>query len=300
MINFRAIRHLWAFLAVAEEQHFGRAAKRLGMSQPPLTAQIQSLEQALRVKLFERNRRGAHLTPVGSAILPAVRSFAEQLSRLEAAVQDAVAGKIGTLTIGAITSTMLDDLPPLIERLREELPNVTVLVREIDSAKAVPALESGEIDLAFARLKGALGPSISSLPVAQDRLAVALQRHHPMARKEKIKLGSLAPEDFVFFSRAVSPVYFDLLITSCREQGFSPRILYEVRSVASQVASVSIGQGIALVPYGCRRFAPPRVVVLPLEEDVDIVTSTVAWNSLRPNPLVDALIGFVRDAQAQL
>ena len=83
MINFRLIRHLWLFLAVAEEQHFGRAAKRLGMSQPPLTDQIQTLEQALKVKLFERSRRGTKLTPAGAAILPAVRKFSEQLERLE-------------------------------------------------------------------------------------------------------------------------------------------------------------------------------------------------------------------------
>lgn len=79
MINFRLLRHLWLFLAVAEEQHFGRAARRLGMSQPPLTEQIQVLEQALKAKLFERSRRGAQLTPFGQAILPAVRKFAEQM-----------------------------------------------------------------------------------------------------------------------------------------------------------------------------------------------------------------------------
>jgi DNA-binding transcriptional LysR family regulator len=89
MINFRLIRHLWLFLAVAEEQHFGRAAKRLGMSQPPLTDQIQTLEQVLKVKLFERSRRGTKLTPAGAAILPAIRKFSEQLERLELAVREA-------------------------------------------------------------------------------------------------------------------------------------------------------------------------------------------------------------------
>ena len=110
MINFRLIRHLWLFLAVAEEQNFGRAAKRLGMSQPPLSEQIQVLEQALKVKLFDRSRRGANLTPVGAAILPAVRKFAEQLERLELAVEEAVAGQSGMLTIGAISTAMFDVL----------------------------------------------------------------------------------------------------------------------------------------------------------------------------------------------
>jgi len=108
MINFRLIRHLWLFLAVAEEQHFGRAAKRLGMSQPPLTDQIQTLEQALKVKLFERSRRGTKLTPAGAAILPAVKKFAEQLERLELAVREAATGQRRMLTVGAISSAMVE------------------------------------------------------------------------------------------------------------------------------------------------------------------------------------------------
>ncbi len=117
MINFRLIRHLWLFLAVAEEQHFGRAAKRLGMSQPPLTEQIQILEQALRVRLFDRSRRGTKLTPAGAAILPAVRKFAEQLERLELAVQEAATGQRSILSIGAITSSMVDVIPAMIKAL---------------------------------------------------------------------------------------------------------------------------------------------------------------------------------------
>src|SRR5688572_16083905 len=122
MINFRLVRHLWLFLIVAEEKNFSRAAKRLGMSQPPLTEQIQVLEQSLKMRLFERSRRGAQLTPAGAAILPAVRKFAEQLQRLELAVQEAAAGQTGLLTIGAISSAMVDVLPALLEQLKADLP----------------------------------------------------------------------------------------------------------------------------------------------------------------------------------
>ena len=111
MINFRLIRHLWLFLAVAEDQSFSRAARRLGMSQPPLTEQIQVLEQSLRLQLFIRSRRGAQLTAAGAAILPAVRKFAEQLERLELAVHEAIAGHAGVLTVGAITSSMISSRP---------------------------------------------------------------------------------------------------------------------------------------------------------------------------------------------
>ncbi|OIN46083.1 LysR family transcriptional regulator [Pseudomonas azotoformans] len=290
MINFRLIRHLWLFLAVAEEQNFGRAAKRLGMSQPPLSEQIQVLEQALKVKLFERSRRGAKLTPVGAAILPAVRKFAEQLERLELAVEEAVAGQSGMLTIGAISTAMFDVLPRVIDQLKQDYPHLTVSVREIDSVEAVPALEAGDIDLAFARLDGDLGPAIQSLPLREDRLMVALPSDHPLAARTRISLSSLASEPLVMFSRKVSPVYFDNLIATCRASGFSPRVLHEVRSVASQIAFVSCGQGIALVPASLRKLAPDNVVLRPLTQKLHVVTTAVAWNSERPNPLVTELV----------
>jgi DNA-binding transcriptional LysR family regulator len=290
MINFRLIRHLWLFLAVAEEQNFGRAAKRLGMSQPPLSEQIQVLEQALKVQLFERSRRGAKLTPVGAAILPAVRKFAEQLERLELAVEEAVAGQSGMLTIGAISTAMFDVLPGLIDQLKQQYPHLTVSVREIDSVEALPALEAGDIDLAFARLDGDLGPAIQSLPVREDRLMVALPSDHPLAGRSRISLSSLASEPLVMFSRKVSPVYFDNLIATCRASGFSPRVLHEVRSVASQIAFVSCGQGIALVPASLKKLAPDNVVLRPLTQKLNVVTTAVAWNSERPNPLVTELV----------
>ena len=290
MINFRLIRHLWLFLAVAEEQNFGRAAKRLGMSQPPLSEQIQVLEQALKVTLFERSRRGAKLTPVGAAILPAVRKFAEQLERLELAVEEAVAGQSGMLTIGAISTAMFDVLPGLINQLKQQYPHLTVSVREIDSVEAVPALEAGDIDLAFARLDGDLGQAIQSLPLREDRLMVALPSDHPLAARTRISLSSLASEPLVMFSRKVSPVYFDNLIATCRTNGFSPRVLHEVRSVASQIAFVSCGQGIALVPASLKKLAPDNVVLRALTQKLNVVTTAVAWNSERPNPLVTELV----------
>ena len=290
MINFRLIRHLWLFLAVAEERNFGRAAKRLGMTQPPLTEQIQILEQALKVKLFERSRRGASLTPVGAAILPAVRKFADQLERLELAVEEAVAGHQGMLTIGAISSAMFVVLPGVIERFKHDHPQVTVSVREIDSVEAVPALEAGDIDLAFARLDGDLGKGLEWRPLTEERLMVALPTEHPLAKRSRIDLASLASEPLVMFARKVSPLYFDNLIATCRAHGYSPRVLHEVRSVASQIAFVSCGQGIALVPAAMKKLAPANVVMRPLSQKVSVVTTTYAWNTARGNPLVEALV----------
>ena len=293
MINFRLIRHLWLFLAVAEEQSFSRAAKRLGMSQPPLTEQIQILEHALKIKLFERSRQGAKLTPAGAAILPAVRKFAEQLGRLELAVLEAVSGQAGVLTIGAITNAMIDVLPPLIDRFKAEHPQITVTVREIDSAEAIPALESGDIDLAFARLEGNLGKNMRCVALTEDRLAVAIPRDHPLAARSRLTLANLADEPLVMSSRQVSPNYFDYLIGVCKANGLSPRVLHEVRSVTSQIAFVSCGQGVALVPASMKKLAPDNVILKPLTPKLSVVTTAAVWDSARTNPLVDALVALL-------
>ncbi len=296
MINFRLVRHLWLFLIVAEELHFGRAAKRLNMSQPPLTEQIQILEQALKVKLFERSRRGTKLTPAGAAILPAVRKFSDQLERLEFAIREAVAGQRSMLTIGAISTAMVEVLPPLIAKMKKTHPDVTISMREIDSVEAVPLLHAGDIDIAFARLEGDLGSEIQSIPLREDRLAVALPKEHPLAEKARIPLALLAQADFVMFYRRVSPSYFDSLVSACHNAGFSPRVVHEVASVASQMAFVGCGQGVALVPSAMKKMAYETCVVRPLREKLSVVTTAVAWNQSLNNPLVDAAIAAVTKA----
>ncbi|MGT2476541.1 LysR substrate-binding domain-containing protein [Paraburkholderia terrae] len=293
-IDFRLIRQLWMFLAVAEEQHFGRAAKRLNMSQPPLTEQIKVLEQSLKLQLFYRNRQGTQLSPAGAAILPAVQQFASQVERLERVVREVAAGQSGVLHVGAITSAMLETVPPLLDALKQAHPHLTVLVREIDSVEAIPALEAGEIDLAFVRVDGEVGSGIATMPLAEDRLAVALPREHALAALPRVRLQSLANEQLVMSSRQVSPVYFDLLTSVCRSHGLTPRITHEVRSVTSQIAYVGCGQGVALVPSSMRKLAPENVVVRPLKEKITVVTAALVWNTQRHHPMVDEVVSSLR------
>lgn len=280
MINFRLIKHLWSFLALAEEQHFGRAAKKLGMSQPPLSEQIQTLEAVLKVSLFERSRKGATLTSAGKAILPEVRKLAEYLTRIEAALHESVLGQSGIVTIGAITSAMVDVLPDMIRDLKQASPDLTVFVKEIDTAEAIPMLENGEIDLAFARLDAALHaqPSIRVWPLNADRLAAALPAGHPLANQVDLALSQLADETFVMFPRSLNPGYFDTLIACCHQHGFTPRILHEARTVASQVAFVGCGQGIALVPQRLEKMCPHNVVFRPLTGAISVITTSLIWH----------------------
>jgi len=186
-----------------------------------------------------------------------------------------------------------------LEALRAAHPNLTVFVREIDSAEAIPGLESGELNLAFVRLEGDVGSEISTLPLAEDRLAVALAKDHTLAALPRVRLRALEAEQFVMSSRQVSPVYFDMLTSVCRSHGFSPRVLHEVRSVASQIAYVSCGQGVALVPSTMRKLAPDNVVIRPLKERIVVVTAALAWNKNRHHPMVDVAVALAKRQKAQ-
>jgi DNA-binding transcriptional LysR family regulator len=206
------------------------------------------------------------------------------MGQLELAVREATAGQSGTLTIGAISSALVDAIPPLVEQLKHAHPDISIAVREIDSAEAVTALQAGELDLAFARLQGELGSEISTKLLGRDRLAVAMPLTHRLAASRTVRLGQLVDEPFVMFMRRVSPVYFDSIIAGCQEHGFSPRVLHDVRSVAAQVALVGCGQGVALIPAGLKRLAPANVLVKPLKEAIEVVTTAVAWRRSSINP----------------
>lgn len=293
-IDFRLIRQLWMFLAVAEEQHFGRAAQKLNMSQPPLTEQIKVLEHSLKLQLFDRSRRGTQLSPAGAAILPAVRHFANQVEHLQRVVNEVASGQSGVLHIGAVTSAMLETAPLLIDALKKTHPQLTVFVKEIDSVEAIPALEAGELDLALARLDGDVGKGIATMPLVEDRLVVALPKNHRLATQQKVSIRSLADESMVMSSRERSPVYFDLLTSVCRAHGFAPHVLHEVRTITSQIAYVGCGQGVALVPSYMRKLAPENVVIRPLKERLMVVAAAVAWNANRYNPMVNEAVKWLK------
>lgn len=286
-IDYRLIKQLYLFLAVAEEENFGRAAKRLGMSQPPLTEQIKILEQSLKLTLFERSRRGTKLSASGKAILPHVQKFVVQMSSLEKIVREVAHGQSGVIHIGAITSAMFEVVPVFLEHFKQRYPNVTVFVDEIDSAEAITSLSSGELDLAFVRVEGEVGMGLSTFPLTEDKLGVALPLNHPMGEAMCISLRDLKEEAFVMSSRRVNPTYFDLLTSACRNHGFNPRILYEVRSVTAQIAYVSCGQGVALVPMSMVSMIPSNVKLVPLEELISIVTAALVWDPKRGHPLVE-------------
>jgi DNA-binding transcriptional LysR family regulator len=293
-MDFRIVRRLGHFLAVAEEGHFGRAAARLGISQPPLTAQIQALEAELGVQLLERTRKGARPTREGEALLPIVRRLAEDARQVESLARELRAGRHAPMALACVTSALFDFLPPLVRALRSELPDAAMSVQEMDTADAVEALRRGEVDFALARLD-ADRPPLRVLPLGDEMMVAALPEAHPLAQGDgPLPLGALADETLMALPRSISPAYFDRLITACRAAGFEPNTVREVGSAMAQLAFVAAGLGVALVSTGMARLRPTGVTFRPLADPVGSVPVALVWNAERETEAAKAALAVAQ------
>jgi DNA-binding transcriptional LysR family regulator len=289
-MDFRLVRRLGHFLAVAEEGHFGRAAARLGISQPPLTAQIQALEKELGVQLLERTGKGARPTREGEALIPLARKLAQGAGELEA--RELRAGRHAPVSVACVTSALFDYLPPLVRALQAARPEVAVSVRELDTTDAVEALRRGEVDLALLRLDRDR-PPVRLRPLGRDVLAAALPSGHPLAGSPApLPLGLLADEPLLILPRGISPAYSDAMVAACRAAGFTPRVVREVGSAMAQLGFVAAGLGVALVSAGMARLRPPGVAFRELEGPIHAVGVALAWNAERESEATRLALDF--------
>ncbi len=285
-MDFRLVRRLGHFLAVAEEGHFGRAAARLGMSQPPLTAQIQALEAELGVRLLDRTGKGARPTRAGEALLPLARRLAENAGALEDLARDLRAGRHAPVSLACVTSALFDYLPPLVRSLQAARPDSAVAVRELDTTDALEALRRGEVDLALVRMDRERHP-IRLRALGPDVLVVALPEGHALLDGDgPLPLGLLADAPMLMLPRAISPAYSDAMLAACRDAGFAPRVVREVGSAMAQLGFVAAGLGVALVSAGMARLRPPGVAFRALAGPIHAVGVALAWNAERESDVV--------------
>jgi len=293
-MDFRLLRRLGHFLAIAEEGHFGRAAARLVLSQPPLTTQIQALEAELGVRLLERTRKGARPTREGEALLPLVRRIAEDAGALEALARELRAGRHAPVAIACVTSALFDHLPPLVRALRAARPEAAVTVREMDTADALEALRRGEVEIALLRLDRDR-PPVRVLPLGADTLVAALPEGHSLlAESGPLPLSALADAPLLTLPRVISPAYFDAVVAACREAGFEPRGVREVGSAMAQLSFVASGLGVALVSSGMACIHPPGIGFRELLGPIPAVAVALAWNEERQSEAARGAIAVAR------
>lgn len=240
------LRQLQYFAVVAEELSFTRAAKRLHMSQPPLSAQIAQLERELGVRLFFRNSRRVELTEAGAVFLEDVRALRSRLADSVARVQDAHAGSIGRVEIGLSGSHFLGPVPTLIFGLARRYPQLNVVFNELTPAEQVAAVREHRIDLSISR-QSISDDLLASHRLWDDPVVVALPAGHPLASQASISIHALAAERLVILRHGTSR-FASRVLAAFSGHGYSPAIAQQVAEVPAQLCLVGAGFGVALVP----------------------------------------------------
>jgi DNA-binding transcriptional LysR family regulator len=258
------LRHLRYFVAVAEERHFGRAAARLHMAQPPLSQQIKTLEAELGVQLLRRTTRRVDLTDAGEAYLHRVRALLSGVAEAGYEAQLIAAGTIGRLTIGCVGSATYSLLPRLVRGLAEELPGIDFAFQgEMLVPAQVRSLGEGSIDIALLR-PPVHDASLKVEVIRQDRLVVALAADHPLASRRRLRVEDLARYEFVVHTGRRGSVMHDVVVDLCRGAGFEPHFRAEVSETSTLLTLVAGGLGVAIVPAPVTSLTLAGVTYLPL------------------------------------
>lgn len=278
------LRHLRYFVTVAEERHFGRAAERLHMAQPPLSQAIRNLEAEVGAQLLHRTTRRVELTDAGSAYLLRARAI---LGEVDAAADEArrvAAGSVGHLAIGCVGSATYSLLPALSRRLAEELPGVDFSLRgEMLAPDQVEAVRTGEIDVGLLR-PPVTDPTVTVAPLRKDRLVVALPADHALASRRQVRVGDLGGVDLIIHSADRTSVMYDVVIGLLRDAGVQPRIRHEVGETSTLITLVAGGLGAAVVPEPVTALALEGVTYRPLVRPATTVELAVAHRSDRSEP----------------
>jgi DNA-binding transcriptional LysR family regulator len=291
---------LWRqFIAVAEELHFGRAAQRLHITQPPLTQAIANLERALEVRLFDRNKRSVHLTAAGTALLPEARDLVARAQALPAHARAAAHGELGRLRLAFVSTVGFGILPQWVRGFRSAHPQVEFELIEATTDVQLHALERGEIDAGFMLHSPGFAPAgWQSLRVSREPLVLALPDQHALAASRSLPLAAALQEPLVLFPRRIAPSLHDAIFGLYHAAGRTPNISQEAIQMQTIVNLVSAGLGVAWVPESVRQFQRAGVVYRELPgkqgRQVPGCETTLVWTADQPRPVLERFVAFAR------
>lgn len=267
------LRHLRYFEAVATELNFSRAAERLHIAQPPLSRQIQQLEEELGALLIDRKARPLRLTPAGRFFLEQTVQMLERLQETSEATRRIAQGQQAWFGIGFVPSTLYGMLPELIRRFRAMHFEVEVSLSELTTVQQVDALKAGRIDVGFGRLV-LDDPEIEGVTVLEEPVVVALPAHHQLLKHDRLELALLAQEPLLLYPARPRPSYADHVLQVFRTHGLSPRVAMEANELQTAIGLVAADVGIALVPESVRRLHRDDVDYRPLA-DASVVSPVI-------------------------
>ncbi len=282
------LRHLRYFVAVAEELHFGRAAKRLHMAQPPLSQQIKQFEDELGFQLFCRTKRSVQLTAAGDRFLLDTYAIFQRLDQAVEAGRRISRGEQGKLAIGFVSSAAYSVLPPILLRFRAQFPAIALTLQELTTNVQIQQLQDNRLDIGFVRppLDTSLVSTLSQQPILKEPFMVALAQSHPLAQQTQVAIADLALESFIIFPRAHAPGLYDQIISLCQQGNFSPHVVQEAVQMQTIVSLVAAGIGIALVPQSLHNLQRVGVVYRPLLESTPQAAIDLVWRTEDRSPTV--------------
>ncbi|MGY0062396.1 LysR family transcriptional regulator [Streptomyces sp. LZ34] len=284
---------LHAFVVLAEELHFGHAAARLGIAQPPLSQQIARLEGKVGHALFSRKPGGVALTSAGRELLPAAQRALAELADGLAAARAVGSGRVGRLRIGFAASLALTVLPGLLRRFRERFPDVRLDIREMTSAPQIAALHDKTIDIGLLREPAADEPGLGFQTVLTEPFVAVLPTSHPRAAQRSVPVAQLADSPFVLLPREVGPQLYDQITGLCTAAGFTPEVVQHAVEWQTVCALVEAGLGVSLAPASIRRIRLKGVVFRRIEPGTARTRVAVAWRKDDRSPLVAHLLTAV-------
>ena len=283
------LRHLRYFVAVAEELNVRRAAVRLHVSQPPLTRQIRDLEDEIKVKLFERSKRGVLLTGAGRVFLDEARQILERSERAVRSAQEARRGDIGRLRLALPPMAMDRVLCRVLRQFRRRHPNMSLQIQETQAPHQFGTLLERNVDLAVCNFRSS-DANLVFKPFRRAAMCIVLPPGHRLAKQRRVRLRDLAEEAFVAPSRRAT-TYYDWYINLCRSAGFDPKIAQEADTSHSLISMASAGIGVALVSETLRVFqSAGDVEIRDLYPGTPYLTFYLAW---RRDDLSPALKSFL-------
>ena len=290
------LRHLRYFVAVGEDEHYGRASKRLRVAQPALSSQIQDLEREIGLQLFDRLPRGVRLSAGGKVFLEDCRRILQEVDAAAVRAERAARGLIGTLRVGFTESASWHGLvPDSLREFRRRHPEAELLLSQLISLDQVEAVGAGRLDAGFVYHVPGSDPDMDHLPVGSHQVVLATPKRHPVSRLKGLRLRNLTETDFVWFPRRQHPANYDRLLQACSRGGLTnPRIVQEAVDQATMLSLVACGMGVAFVTDATRWRCPKDVV---LQRVVDLrlpITVSLIWRQDNGSPLLARFVAHVR------
>ncbi len=288
------LRHLRYFVAVAELLHFGRAAARLHIAQPPLSQQIRRLEHELGVPLFHRTNRRVALTDAGTAFLDEARRTLVQADRAIAITRKADRGELGRLVIGYMASAELSVFPKVLPVFRKRYPDVELDLQILPPREQFEQLRAGRLHVGFVRLP-AKDRHLMIVPIFKEPLVAVLPTRHPLGRRRSIALAALCDERLVLFPRHHAPGYYDWLVNLCRRAGFNSEPVHESEKLHTMLSLVAMGRGVALMPKCVTELGRKGVVCRPLRPRIPDTELGLVFNPATRSQLVHAFAALTKE-----